>query len=244
VEFLSSIIDASRADSPSGGGGLFLDNLNYTVLDSQFYSHSAVVSGAGVQVVSGAGNIDNSIFGGNALAIWASGGSPVITSCNISGAAFTTYGINLTGGPGEAQISRNTIDGHIGGYGLRVGGEMELTLRNNAITNNGLSGVLIDSTLSNTNLTKINMGESTDQGRNLFDGNSHPNGEGGWDTQVYVTLATQEGSTWIPANWNYWGEMVSTSLDVNRVIIDGNDNAARATLAIGGIHFSTSEVGP
>ena len=244
VEILSSILDANRADNPGGGGGLYLDNVIYTVYDSVFYEQSATAIGAGVQVLGSAGNIDNSIFGGNALAIWASGGSPVITSCNISGAAFTTNGINLTGGPGDAEISRNTIDGNANGYGLRVGGEMELTLRNNEITNNGLSGVLIDSTLSNPSLTKINMGESVDQGRNLFDGNSHPSGEGGWDNQVFVTLATSEGSTPIPANWNYWGGMVSNNLDVNRVIIDGKDDAARATLAIGGIHFSTSEVGP
>ncbi len=244
VEILDSIVDASRADSPSGAGGLCVDNINYTVTNSRFSTQSSTGGGIGIQAVSGAGVIDDSIFDGNALAIWASGGSPIITSCNISGAAFTTNGINLTGGPGEALISRNTIDGNIGGYGLRVGGEMELTLRNNEITNNGLSGVLIDSTLSNPSLVKIDMGTTSDKGNNLFNFNTHPGGAVGWDTQVYVTLATQEGPTWIPANWNYWG--VSTSDEVNLVIVDGNDlPAGRATLAIGNFWLSPGgEVGP
>ena len=247
IQFASSIVDASYATS-SSRGGLFLDNVTYQVEGSEFYYHTdpggpadGTDQGAAIQVVDGGGEITESIFEDNGLAIWASGGDSLITSCNISSTTNTTYGINLTGGPGTALIRRNTVDGNTG-YGLRVGGEMELTLRNNAITNNELSGVLIDSTLSNTNLTKINMGESTDQGRNLFDGNSHPNGEAGWDNQVFVTLATSEGITLIPANWNYWG--VSNSLDVNRVIIDGNDNVARATLAIGSSYFNTSEVGP
>jgi len=120
---------------------------------------------------------------------------------------------------------------------------MELKLRNNAITDNGLSGVLIDSALSNTNLTKIDMGTTGDRGNNLFEYNTHPDGAGGQDTQVYVTLDTNEGSTMIPANWNYWG--VSTAPEVNLVIIDGNDDAARATLAIGSFWTTPGgEVGP
>jgi hypothetical protein len=243
VEILDSFVDASRADSPSGEGGLYLDNINYTVTNSRFYSHSPTGGGIGIQAVSGAGVIDSSIFDGNAMAIWASGGSPIITSCNISGAAFTTNGINLTGGPGEAIIRRNTIDGHTGGYGLRVGGEMELTLRNNEITNNELSGVLIDSELSNVNLVNIDMGTTGDKGNNHFSDNTHPDGDVGLGTQVYVTLATQEGSTRIPANWNYWG--ASTPAEVNIVITDGNDDPARATLAIGSFWLSPGgEVGP
>ncbi len=244
VEFISSIVDASRADSPSGGGGLFLENINYTVVDSQFYSHSAAAPGAGVQVVDGEGNIDNSIFVGNALAIWASGGSPTITSCNISGAAFTTNGINLTGGPGSAVIRRNTIHGHTNGYGLRVGGEMELTLRNNAITNNEVSGVLIDSSLSNTSLVNIDMGTTNDKGNNELNDNTHPDIPSTQQIQVYVTQATNAGPTLIPANWNFWG--VATVEEVNLSIIDNGDQTGlRATLAIGNIWLSrNSEVGP
>jgi len=243
VEFISSIVDASLADSPSGGGGLFLDNLNYTVVDSQFYLHSAVAPGAGVQATGGAGNIDNSIFGGNALAIWASGGFPVINSCNISGAAFTTNGINLTGGPGSAVIRRNTIDGNTGGYGLRVGGEMGLTLRNNAITNNGMSGVLIDSTLGNTSLGNIDMGTTNDRGNNEFNDNNHPSIPTR-EIQVYVTQATSAGPTLIPANWNFWG--VATAAEVNLSHIDnGDEGGLRATLAIGSFWPSPGgEVGP
>ena len=243
VEFLSSIVDASRADSSSGNGGLYLDNVDYTVYDSRFYRKSAAGPGAGIQALEGTGSIENSIFDENALAIWASGGFPVITSCNISGAAFTTNGINLTGGSGAAVISRNTIDGNIGGYGLRVGGEMELTLRNNEITGNGLSGVLIDSELGNTSLTRIDMGTTTDRGNNLFDDNMHPDVPTR-EIQAYVTQGTNAGPTLIPANWNYWG--VSTAPEVNLAIIDNGDlGANRATLAIG--HFWTSpggEVGP
>ena len=248
VEVAASIVDASQADS-SSRGGIYLSNVSYSVDGSAIYFQTdpggpadSTVQGAGVQAFEGTGEITETVFEDNALAIWASGGDSVITSCNISSTANTTYGINLTGDPGTALIRRNTIDGNTG-YGLRVGGEMELILRKNAITNNELSGVLIDSTLSNTNLTKINMGTTTDRGNNLFDNNVHPDGAGGQDTQVYVTLATSEGSTLIPANWNYWG--VSTISGVNLVIIDGNDNAGRATLGIGSFWSAiNSEVGP
>jgi hypothetical protein len=250
IEFTSSLVDASSAGSTSRGG-LYLDRVVYTVSGSGFYRQTdplgpsnTTVRGAGVQAFGGAGAITESLFEDNALAIWASGGSPVITSCDVSGAmVLTSYGINLTGGPGLAIVRRNTVDGN-SGYGLRLGGTMELTLRRNAITNNEYSGVLIDSRLSNTNLTKIDMGTSTDEGFNLFDENYHPDGsvDVDFETQVYVTIDTSEGSTRIPANWNYWG--VQTSPQVNYVIIDGNDNPARATLAIGGIFFDDSEVGP
>ncbi len=244
VEILSSILDASRADGPSSEGGLYLDNVNYTVANSRFYGKPVVGSGVGVQALGGAGSIDNSIFDENALAIWASGGSPVITLCTISGTAFTTYGINLTGGTGEALISHNTIDGHTGGYGLRVGGEMELTLRNNAITNNGMSGVLIDSTLSNPSLSKIDMGMLADKGNNLLEGNTYPPFNASEGVQVFVTQATNEGATTIPANYNYWGQPNIALVDI--VIIDGNDQGGgRATLAIGPFWSSiNSEVGP
>ncbi|MGD8353020.1 MAG: right-handed parallel beta-helix repeat-containing protein, partial [Pseudomonadota bacterium] len=242
VWFLSSLVDASLADSLSGAGGLYLDNLTYGVYNSGFYSQSPAVPGAGILALSGSGVIDSSIFGGNAIAIWASAGSSVITSCNISGTAAITNGINLTGGPGGALIRRNTIDGN-SGYGLRVGGEMALYLRKNAITDNGLSGVLIDSELDNPSLVNIDMGTLGDKGNNLFNGNEHPDGVSGFETQVYVTLATQEGAMFIPANWNYWG--VSSIPEVNIVIIDGNDNAGRATLAIGNIYLTEDpEVGP
>ena len=245
VEVVSSIVDASQADSAGGAGGFYLANVSYEISGSDLYFQSTVGSGAGVLAVGSTGTIDASIFEGNALGVWASSGVANITSCdfsNIFAAAYTTNGINLTGGPGEALIRRNTIDGN-SGYGLRVGGEMDLILRNNAITNNELSGVLIDSELDNPSLSNVDMGTSSDKGNNLFDGNEHPQGAGGQDTQVFVTLATSEGSTLIPANWNYWG--VPTREQVNQVIIDGNDNGGRATLAIGSFWPSDGgEVGP
>ncbi len=249
IRFLDSIVDASQADN-SSRGGLFLDNVAYQIEGSEFYYHTdpggptdGADQGAAVQVFDGAGEIIDSIFEDNALAIWASGGDAIITSCNISSTVDTTYGINLTGGPGAANISRNTIDGHTG-YGLRVGGEMELILRKNAITNNGLSGVLIDSELNNPSLININMGTSTDKGNNLLDDNDHPNGIAGYETQVYVTQATQEGSTWIPANWNYWGYASRTEVDFAGVD-NGENGGGRATLAIGNFWAAlNSEVGP
>ena len=249
VEVAVSIVDASQADS-SSRGGIYLNNVSYSVDGSAIYFQTdpggptdSSVQGAGVQAFEGTGEITETVFDDNALAIWASGGSPVITSCDILGTASTTNGINLTGGPGEALIRRNTIDGNTG-YGLRVGGEMDLVLRKNAITNNGLSGVLIDSDLDNPSLANINMGTSTDKGNNLLDDNDHPNGIGGIETQVYVTQATQEGSTWIPANWNYWGYVDPTEVDFAGVD-NGENGGGRATLAIGNFWPSiNSEVGP
>ncbi len=249
VQFLSSVVDASGGTSTTRGG-LYLESVQYLVDSSEIYFHTdpggpddGTDQGAGIQVVGGTGEITDSIFDDNALAIWASGGSPVITLCDIAGAAFTTYGINLTGGPGEAEIRRNTIDGNTG-YGLRVGGEMELVLRNNAITSNGLSGVLIDSELNNPSLINIDMGKTSDRGNNLLDNNTHPNNISGFETQVYVTQATQEGSTWIPANWNYWGYSTPTEVDFAGVD-DGENGGGRATLGIGNFWASlNSEVGP
>jgi len=248
VEVADSIVDASQAVG-SSRGGVYLDNVSYLITGSGFWFQTdpggpddPTVTGAGVQVIDGAGEITESLFDDNALAIWANAGSPVITSCDISGAAFTTNGINLTGGPGSALIRRNTIEGNTG-YGLRVGGTMDLKLRKNAITGNGESGVLIDSALGNTSLTGIDMGTTGDRGNNLFEFNTHPDGADGQDTQVYVTLDTSEGPTFIPANWNYWG--AATLPQVNLVIIDGKDDAARATLAIGTFWQTPGgEVGP
>jgi hypothetical protein len=248
VQFLSSVVDASFATS-SSRGGLFLDNVNFQVEESGFYFHTdpggptdSTDRGAAVQVFDGVGGITGSIFEDNGLAIWASGGDSTITSCNISSTYDTTYGINLTGGPGTAHIRRNTIDGN-SGYGLRVGGEMDLTLRKNAITNNGLSGVLIDSDLDNPSLINIDMGKTNDRGNNLLDDNSHPD-DVVHEIQVYVTQATSEGPTLIPANWNYWG--FSTAPEVNLAIIDNGDfGGGRATLAIGSFWTSPGgEVGP
>jgi hypothetical protein len=249
VDFLSSIVDASSASS-SGRGGLYLEDVTYNVSDSEFHLQTdpmgpsdATVEGAGVQIFGGDGTVTESVFMDNALAIWASGGSPVISFCSVSGAtALTTYGINLTGGPGPAVIRRNTVDSN-SGYGLRIGGEMELVLRRNAITNNEFSGVLIDSELSNVNLINIDMGTLSDQGRNLLDDNIHPDGNWAFDTQVYVTQDTNAGSTPVPANYNYWGYF--TISDINTSIVDnGDQGGSRATIAVGNYYITTSEVGP
>jgi hypothetical protein len=250
IQFLSSGVDMSSGADSTSRGGLYLENVTYEVAYSGFYymtdplgPDDDTITGAAVQAVGGSGVITESLFEDNALAIWASGGSPLITSCEVSGAtADTSYGINLTGEPGPAVIRRNTIDGN-SGYGLRVGGEMELVLRRNAITNNALSGVFIDSSLPNGDLVNIDMGTVDDQGRNLLDDNTHPSGVSGYETQVWVTQDTNEGGTWIPANWNYWG--YTTLSDINLSIIDNGDNGGlRATIAVGNFHISTDEVGP
>jgi hypothetical protein len=249
LQFLSSGVDAFSAGS-SSRGGLYLEEVTYDVTGSAFYymrdpqgPEDDIVTGAAIQTVGGYGIITESLFEDNAMAIWASGGSALIESCDVYRAtADTTYGINLTGGPGSAEIRRNAIYENYG-YGLRVGGEMELVLRRNAIVDNGLSGVLIDSELSNVDLINIDMGTLTDQGRNLFDDNSHPSGNWAFDTQVYVTQATNEGATPIPANYNYWGYF--NIADIHTSIVDDGDQAGgRATIAVGNFYISTSEVGP
>ena len=238
IRFLSNVVDASSSNDASGGG-LYLEDADYEVSGSEFHLKNDEAEGAGVMAVGGAGSVEDCIFEGNYLAIWASGGSPVITNCNILGGS---YGINLTGGSGSAEIRSNAIDGH-SSWGLRVGGEMELVLRRNAITDNGRAGVLIDSQLSNVNLIRIDMGTFTDQGRNLFNDNTHPDGNWAFDTQVYVTQGTSEGPTRIPANYNYWGYFNAT--DINTSIVDnGDQGGGRATVAVGNFYITTSEVGP
>jgi len=242
ITILSSIVDASVSGDATGGG-LYLEDVDYEVSGSEFYLENGVAEGGAIQVVGGSGTITGCLFEENYLAIWASGGSLEVTSCEIQGgSASDSYGIELTGGPGTAEIQRNTINGNTG-YGLYVGGEMELYLRRNAITNNELSGILIDSALPNGDLVNINMGVVGDEGRNLLDNNSHPSGVAGYETQVFVTAATSEGGQTIPANWNYWGYIIIN--EINLSIIDNGDNGGgRATIAVGNFYTSTSEVGP
>jgi hypothetical protein len=253
IQFLSSTVDASVAASPSRGG-LYLEGVTYFVSDSsEFFGHTdpggpdnGTETGAAIQVTGGSGQITESIFTGNALAIWASGGSPLITSCDVLGAAAnTSYGINITGAGGTATVRRNTVDGNTG-YGVRIGGTMALVLQWNAITDNLLSGVLIDSQLSNSNLLDVDLGTGTgsEQGRNLFQNNTHPDGNGSYDTQVYVTQATDHvGGVSIPANGNYWDYF--NLFDIGQSIVDGPDSGGlRASVAIGGFYTSTGQVGP
>jgi len=121
---------------------------------------------------------------------------------------------------------------------------MGLTLRNNAITNNELSGVLIDSELGNTSLGNIDMGTTGDKGNNELNDNTHPDFPSPQEIQVYVTQATNSGSTTIPANWNFWG--AATTFEVDLSIIDNGDQGGlRATLAVGNFWLSPGgEVGP
>ncbi|UCF88945.1 MAG: hypothetical protein JSV70_01425, partial [bacterium] len=60
----------------------------------------------------------------------------------------------------------------------------------------------------------------------------------------YVTQDTQEGFTFIPANWNYWG-YVDPVLVGQAGVDDGELGGGRATLAIGNFHPTIiPEVGP
>ncbi len=231
-QFLSSSVDASAADS-SSRGGLYLEGVTYFVSGSEFYNQTdpggpgdSAETGAAVQIIGGSGQITESLFDDNALAIWASGGSPVIDSCNIYGAAFTTYGINLTGGPGTPLIQQNYITGN-SGYGIRIGGSMMAKVRETVITSNDWAGIYIDFSGTASQVNKIDLGKGlaeygvNDPGNNdlIGNGNSNPDPEGTNEVQVYVSSNTAIQK--IPAELNYWG--VDNALDVNKVIRDGSD---------------------
>jgi parallel beta-helix repeat protein len=231
VQFLSSIVDASSAGS-STRGGLSLEEVSYEVSDSEFHlmtdplgPDDSVVMGAAVQAVGGSGDLTESIFEDNALAIWASGGSPLITSCDVSGATATTsYGINLSGESDSVVIRGNTIDGN-SGYGMRIGGRMTPKVRGNVISNNELSGILIDFSGPPLDVQKIDLGTTTDFGNNdLFD-NTHPDAVP-TTAQLFVTSNTTDpGVVQIPAEYNYWGVL---STIVETVIYHGVDVVGRA----------------
>ena len=228
-DFMSSIIDASTATSTSRGG-IYLENISYNVSGSDLFWQTDPLGpadlstvGAGVQVVGGTGTVKDCLFVDNGLAIWASGGSPVIASCYISGAtAVNSYGINLSGESDSVEISDNTIDGN-SGYGLRIGGEMTPKVRRNVISNNEYSGILIDFSGDGADTLNIDLGKTSDFGNNdLFD-NIHPGVTG--DTQLYVTSTTPAYGTGIPAEWNYWG--VASTI-VESVVYHGFDAPGRA----------------
>jgi parallel beta-helix repeat protein len=225
VEMLDSIVDASRADSPAGGGGLYLDNLNYTVYNSEFYSQSPSAAGAGILAVNGAGVIDSSIFDGNGLGIWASGGSPVITSCNITGAAYTTEGINLTGGPGVPILRRNIVLNN-SGYGVRIGGSATPVLFRNIISGNEEAGVLIDFSGASGDVGDIVLGDQTnfDTGFNDIYDNIHPIQAG--NTEVYVTTDTPFSLIPVNSHNNYWGVDIDSAALINARIYDNKRTPA------------------
>jgi hypothetical protein len=233
VQFLSCIVDASSAGS-STRGGLFLEEVSYIVSDSEFHLQTdpqgpsdATIEGAGIQIFGGDGTITNNIFMDNALAIWASGGSPLITSCDVSGAtAATSYGINFTGGPGEPIIMDNYITGN-SGYGIRIGGIMMAKIRESVISTNQWAGIYVDFSGTATQVSEIDLGKGlaeygvNDPGLNeLFgNGSNNPDPFGSYEVQVYVSSNTSTGE--IPAEFNYWG--VDNATEVNHVIRDGND---------------------
>ncbi|MDT8395529.1 MAG: right-handed parallel beta-helix repeat-containing protein [bacterium] len=251
VQFLSSTVDASAASSASRGG-LYLEGVTYyLVADSVFTGHTdpggpadGTVEGAAVQVVGSSGQITESIFDGNALAIWASGGSPLITSCDVLGATATTsYGINLTGGGGTATVRRNTVDGH-SGYGVRIGGEMTPVFYRNVITLNKESGVLVDFTGTLQNAGEIVLGDndkkSTTGFNDIFD-NVYPGITG--KIEVYVTEATPNDSKPYPvypikAHNNYWGATVQDF--VNARTYDNFDTVPNDRLALQPTFFTNS----
>ncbi|MDF1534998.1 MAG: right-handed parallel beta-helix repeat-containing protein [bacterium] len=250
VQFLSSTVDASAASSASRGG-LYLEGVTYyLVADSVFTGHTdpggpadGTVEGAAVQVVGSSGQITESIFDGNALAIWASGGTPLIDSCSISGAAYTTYGINLTGGPGTPILQYNHISGN-SGYGTRIGGEMTPVFYRNVITLNKESGVLVDFTGTLQNAGEIVLGDndkkSTTGFNDIFD-NVYPGITG--KIEVYVTEATPNDSKPYPvypikAHNNYWGATVQDF--VNARTYDNFDTVPNDRLALQPTFFTNS----
>jgi hypothetical protein len=235
VQFLSSGVDMSSGADSTSRGGLYLEGVTYEVAYSGFYymtdpqgPEDDTISGAAVQAVGGSGVITESLFEDNALAIWASGGSPLISSCSISGAGTEpTYGINLTGGPASPIIRTNLITEN-SGYGLRIGTDVTPKIRKNVISNNGLSGILIDFGAS-IDIQNIDLGSSTDWGYNDLFGNTHPGVAPHPNTiEVYVSSLSGSYGYLIPAERNYWG--VNDAGLVPSRIYDGIDVGDRARI--------------
>ncbi|MDF1526953.1 MAG: hypothetical protein RRA15_11540 [bacterium] len=219
VDFMSSIVDASNADSLSGGGGLYLDNVSYTVTGSEFYFQSAAAPGAGVQILSGTGNISNSFFGGNALAIWAHNGSQQISSCNITGSvSSTSNGVLFTGNVfGTSNMIHNRISENMG-YGVMISGDAPVIFEQNSIFLNSSGGVVLDYNFSSISKSPI-LGDC--QAYNICD-------EGGrnsiFSNLPYDAIATAntDGADVILAQGNYWGPTKVSDAHVDQVIKDGD----------------------
>jgi hypothetical protein len=211
-------VDASQAAS-NDGGGIYLGDATYNL--EYMDVRGAVASPgyyAGVFITGGSGTVSGSFFDDNAVAIWASGGAPVIASNSIDGSdTLTTAGINLTGGPAYPEIRSNEI-AYNSGYGLRIGGEMQPRVRSNIIRNNDGAGIVIDFEGSAVDLVSIDLGTTSDSGSNDLYENDHPSSV--LNVQAYVSTSTPIGR--IPAERNYWG--FATPEEVNLVIIDGNDS--------------------
>jgi hypothetical protein len=231
IRFLDSIVDASQADS-SSRGGLFLDNVAYQVEGSGFYYHTdpggptdSADQGAAVQVVDGAGEIIDSIFENNSLAIWASGGEAVIDSCNISGIIGTTNGILYSGSTVQSPEVRYSYISSNSGFGVQIAGQVPLVFLHNSITGNGSGGadeggVVIDYDFNNTNTSPI-LGDCTafnicqTGGRNSI-----------FDNNPFDVTVTATSTTFIPidAQGNWWGPNKFSSALVDVLIQDGDSN--------------------
>jgi parallel beta-helix repeat protein len=247
IQFLDSIVDASQAGS-SNRGGLFLDNVVYQVEGSGFYYHTdpegpsdATIQGAAVQVFDGAGEIADSIFEDNALAIWASGGSPTIFSCTISGAAFTTNGIDLSGS-GIPPIIRNNDIQDNNGFGIRIRGNSEPKLFGNEIHSDSITysnavGILILDPGSLPELGKFPWDES---GCNKFESSSSIIE----DFVIEVDSSTSAASIIFAGN-NFWGVQFDTGSEIRTYKIhDGNDpdNGSAAIVDLTGIPGGTNPI--
>jgi len=233
VQFLSSFVDASSATSTSRGG-LYLEGVQYLVQLSEFYyqkdpggPEDDTVQGAGVQAVGGVGDIIDSIFDDNTLAIWASGGEAKIDSCSLNGMAGTTNGLLYTGSTTlDPEISYSHINSN-SGFGVKIKGQIPLIFLHNSISGNGSGGineggVIIDYNFTNTNTAPI-LGDCqaynicVTGGRNSI-----------FDNYPFDATVTANGSTYIPikAEGNWWGpDKVVTAL-VDVLIQDGDTNTA------------------
>lgn len=233
VEFLSSIVDASRADRSAGNGGLFLDNVKYTVYDSLFNWKSDIGPGAGVQVLEGTGIIDNCIFDENALAIWASGSAVDISSCTITGGASTTNGIDISGDAAVTTIRDNTIEDN-NGYGVRIRGNSEPKffgniIKSNSVTYPGARGIRILDPGSHPEFGKFPYDES---GCNRFESSSTIR-----EDFIFEVDSSTLDPLVIYAGNNYWGLLFDTGNEIHTYKIhDGHDgdNSAAAEIDLTG----------
>jgi hypothetical protein len=221
------MIDAFRAEEALLRGGIHISGAdidflikNTLVKDLRILTSSE--EGGGIFVDNSDGQIDSSVFSGNAVGVWFKNNFAILSSSSvIGGINANSNGVRMSGAAGSPILRRNSIESNEG-YGVRVGGGNTPKFFRNSISGNKWTGVLIDYTGAEAGLLNINLGKTTDltSGFNNLTSNglSHPVYV---PNQVYVSSTTTgTASLNIPAQNNWWG-IVGPGIDA--WIVDDNE---------------------
>ena len=217
------MIDATDANLANLRGGIYISgaDIDFLIKNTLVKDLTVLTSseeGGGMFVENSDGQIDSSVFSGNAVGIWFKNSSAVLSSSTISGGGSgNSNGIRMSGAGGSPDLRRNTISGNVG-YDVKVGGSATPIFYRNTVSSTGTLGVLVDGPNAVPNLGAFPFSSS---GCNQFLRNlSNP-----FTIDPVVSVAeTTNNTAIINAGSNFWGFITYTGTQVHTFRIeDGFD---------------------